>query len=118
MVGAFTVCLGTPIFNHYQGTQTPMWPKNPPSVLADPLVFRSPTPGKDLEIQKLSLGIGEVAQSEKCLSYRDEGLCYIPRTHTLKRKSGKIGHTGNPSTEKTERGETLGLAHSLNDSPM
>lgn len=52
-----------------------MWPKNLPSILADPLVFSSPRPGEDSVVQKLPLGVREMAQSEKCLSYKDEDLC-------------------------------------------
>lgn len=34
------------------------------------------------------------------MPYKDEGLCWIPENHSLKRKPGIVGHTGVPSTEK------------------
>lgn len=90
------------VINHYQGSQT-CHVAQQPSVLADAVVFKSPGPGQDSVAQKWSLGAGEPAQSGKCLPYKNEGLCWIPRMHSLKRKSGTVGHTGNPSTEERKR---------------
>lgn len=55
---------------------------------------------------KHNLRSGELAQSLKCLLYKNEDLTLVPRTCRAE-KLGNVVHTDNPGSEEAETGGSL-----------